>query len=733
MKSIFTALFLVLSLTVLSQTPQIDSLKKRLQANRDQDTSRAFDLNELAWQYLDYSIDSSAVYARRALGISSKISYINGIAEAKNTLGITYRFRNQPHEAIRLYREVIDLRQRNNQKDRLAGTYSNLAAVYFDNREYALALQNFQKGYDNAVHYGQEDKQLVLLNNIGLTYQAIGLYEQALESFRKGLEMNKKQDDELTEALLYQNISLIYDERQMYRESVEYNLHAYKILKKKKQLRNLSLVVHNLTIVTREYGDLAATKRYLLEMENIAKELNDDDYYSLLAQTKANYCLATNSYADALTEVEKALSYMSNTPDDIRYSKLMILKSQALRFLRRFDEALIYAEKALQIVQRMEARDDGAYMNLYELYKSDGDFKKALFYFEKAAEVRERVSSDKVDNQIAALNSLNKLDLKDKQIELGKKEHQRIQMEKGQQFIQLVASIIIGMLILILLIFSRRAYRAKQKAHEQLDEQKQEIERQKAFVEEKQTEILGSIHYAKRIQSTLLANESLIQKYIPESFISFCPKDIVSGDFYWATERNNCFYLAVCDSTGHGVPGAFMSLLNISFLNEAINEKAIREPHEILNHVRDKLITSISQDGARDGMEGVLLCFDLDLNTITYAASYNKPILVSKGKAQEFPTDKIPIGKGERADSFTLYHLPRVPGSMIYLYTDGYADQFGGPSGKKFKHRQLEELLVQNADQPIEEQHKQLDIAFKTWQNTLEQVDDVTVMGIRIS
>jgi serine phosphatase RsbU (regulator of sigma subunit) len=323
--------------------------------------------------------------------------------------------------------------------------------------------------------------------------------------------------------------------------------------------------------------------------------------------------------------------------------------------------------------------------------------------------------------------------LKDKQIELTNKEKEKIETENKRVFVQLVASAVIGLLVLVLLLFSVRAYRIKRRDNVLLNEQKHEIEVQKFVIEEKQTEILDSIHYAKRIQATLLAQESVIRRHLPECFIFFRPKDIVSGDFYWATERDNRFYLAICDSTGHGVPGAFMSLLNISFLSEAINDRNIREPHDVLNHVRRRLIESISQDGAQDGMDGVLLCFDRQANTVTYAASHNRPVMVDNGMLEEFPADKMPVGKGERTDSFTLHTIPVVPGAMLYLYTDGYADQFGGEKGKKFKYRQLEELLTANARRPVQTQQALLEQTFEAWKGALEQVDDVTVVGIRFN
>ena len=260
---------------------------------------------------------------------------------------------------------------------------------------------------------------------------------------------------------------------------------------------------------------------------------------------------------------------------------------------------------------------------------------------------------------------------------------------------------------------------------------------QKKQIEERSKEITDSINYAKRIQYTLLAHGEFLKNNLPEHFILFKPKDIVSGDFYWATRtsprgggREGAFYLAVCDSTGHGVPGAFMSLLNISFLNEAISEKNIVNPNEVFNYVRKRLITTISQEGGQDGMDGILCC--IDNGKITYAGANNAPVLVRNDQLIEQPADKMPIGKGESTSDFNLYSIEVNKGDLLYLFTDGFADQFGGPKGKKYKYKQLEEKLKSISNLPLSEQKSILERSFNDWKGELEQVDDVLVIGIRI-
>jgi ligand-binding sensor domain-containing protein/serine phosphatase RsbU (regulator of sigma subunit) len=290
----------------------------------------------------------------------------------------------------------------------------------------------------------------------------------------------------------------------------------------------------------------------------------------------------------------------------------------------------------------------------------------------------------------------------------------------------------------------------------QLRQEKEKVEMKNAIIGQKQQEILDSINYAKQIQYSLLAHEDLLRENLPEHFVLFRPKDIVSGDFYWATKKGDDFYMAVCDSTGHGIPGAFMSLLNISFLNEAINEKNIHEPHKVLDHVRSRLIQNMQ---GKDGMDGVLLRFEK--NRITYASGHNKPVLIRKSGIAELATDKMPVGQGERMSPFTLHTIEAEKGDMLYIFTDGYADQFGltdearakaeaitrsGSAGveeisaaralllkgKKFKYKQLHELLLKIAHHPASQQGIELDQALERWKGSLEQVDDVCIIGVRL-
>jgi serine phosphatase RsbU (regulator of sigma subunit) len=294
----------------------------------------------------------------------------------------------------------------------------------------------------------------------------------------------------------------------------------------------------------------------------------------------------------------------------------------------------------------------------------------------------------------------------------------------------------VGLLLYsVILIFRFRNKQLIQR-QEQLEvtvkERTSEIEQQKTLIEEKQKEIVDSINYARRIQYALLAHEDFLKQELPEHFVFFHPKDIVSGDFYWATVSEERVYLAVCDSTGHGVPGAFMSLLSIGFLTEAINEKKIINPNEVFNFVRKRLIENISREGQKDGFDGILICIDKGRKRLTYAAANNVPVLVREGVMLELKSDRMPVGVHERSEPFQNFEVEIMAGDILYLYTDGYADQFGGPRGKKFKYRPMNQLLLDISTKSFTEQKETLSKRFEDWKGPLEQIDDVCVLGLRL-
>jgi len=287
-----------------------------------------------------------------------------------------------------------------------------------------------------------------------------------------------------------------------------------------------------------------------------------------------------------------------------------------------------------------------------------------------------------------------------------------------------------------------------QKLLEEIRGKNTELEEQKNYIEKIHREISDSINYASRIQAVLLPDSSILKDYFKDYFILFKPRNVVSGDFYWFSAADNKIIFCLADCTGHGVPGAFMSMLGISFLRELITRGQLSEPSEILNKLRDEIINALKQRGRQsDQKDGM----DLSLFTLEITTPYNKPDksfelqwagannpcwIVKNDNLRELVPDRMPVGIHHLMDRFQTIRIHLEKGDKIYLTTDGYRDQFGGPSSKKFMSRQLKELIIGISDKPMAEQKSLLENKIEEWRTGFgtehEQTDDITLVGLEI-
>ena len=271
-----------------------------------------------------------------------------------------------------------------------------------------------------------------------------------------------------------------------------------------------------------------------------------------------------------------------------------------------------------------------------------------------------------------------------------------------------------------------------------IHKEKERINELKLEIEQKHQEIVDSVNYAQRIQRALLPSQKFLNDELPEHFILFIPKDIVSGDFYWASKLyDNGFALVTADSTGHGVPGAIMSILNISCLNEAIHSHHLVLPNEILDYTRKRIMEHMlndgSEEGGKDGMDAVICNYDFTHMKLQFSAANNPLWLVRNNELLEFKPDKMPVGKamGE-IKPFRLQEVELMKGDLVISLTDGFADQFGGENGKKFMYKPLKELILEMNQLPMEQIRERLKLRFEAWKGNTEQVDDVLMIGVRI-
>lgn len=269
-----------------------------------------------------------------------------------------------------------------------------------------------------------------------------------------------------------------------------------------------------------------------------------------------------------------------------------------------------------------------------------------------------------------------------------------------------------------------------------IHKEKERVEEIKKIIEIKHQEVTDSIHYAKRIQQAILTSDEYWNTISKENFVYFLPKDVVSGDFYWAyhSEETNTSIWAAADCTGHGVPGAFMSMIGNAFLNEIVIENKVEEPDKILNKMREKILQSLGgHEGQKDGMDIALCAWNKNENKITFSGANNPIYILNEDSFEEVKGDKQPVGLHSIMNPFTLHEINAKKGDTIVIFSDGYADQFGGERGKKYKYKTFKQFLQKNITLSMKEQHDALNQEFLRWKGSLEQIDDVVVVGIKIT
>ena len=333
-----------------------------------------------------------------------------------------------------------------------------------------------------------------------------------------------------------------------------------------------------------------------------------------------------------------------------------------------------------------------------------------------------------IEKQKEAIN-IGKEDLVRQNEEIDKQKivlgNQVVQIENQRNLLLIFIAVVL--IISLLLYFAIRNFRQKKSAMA-------EVLIQKELIEEKHLEIQDSISYAKRIQTAILPPSKLFKYHIPNSFVLYLPKDVVAGDFYWMEVVKNKVLFAAADCTGHGVPGAMVSVICNNGLNRSVREFGLTKPGLILDKTREIIIQEFakSEEEVKDGMD-IAMC-SLEGNTLEFAGAHNPLWIIRSGanEVEEIKADNQPIGQFEHIKPFRTQQVNLEKGDSIYIFSDGFADQFGGKKGKKFKTANFKQLLISIQDKPIEK-HEQLIIeAFENWKGNLEQLDDVCIIGLRI-
>ncbi len=746
LKSVILFLLLTLALFAKGQNSKNDSLKHRISFLKKQpasylrDTSLSRTLNLYAKSFGYTFPDTAIIISSEALEVSKRVNWSLGIGISYHQLGMFMgnkgNFKGgltRFDSALKIWSKEelsLDTITKKLAKKNKAKTLMSIGIAYDNMGNYPQALDYYLNALDYNEKANNKGGQATVYGNIGLVYSNLKKYNTAIDFHKKALVIDSTINNNVGVARHLGNIAIVYNDLKNYTVAIDYYFRALKLKEEYSDEREVAYTLGNI-------GNTFATLAELNNDKSLYSKALDYDNRALQILQKIG---DENGIARNLGNIGIINNKQNNNIEAKKYLlKALVLCDKTGMLHEKMDFEIILSDAYLKMGNYKES------LAHYKLYAASRD---SIFNIEKSNEITSKqltydFEKNKIKQQIR--NNADKEKIKAVAVETEKKQN------------SIIISVIIILIIVVIFsvfLYSRFKITKKQKNIIELKEKETQqqnaiITTQKLLVEEKHREITDSINYAERIQRSFLATKELLDENLKEYFVFFKPKDVVSGDFYWSAKLSNGnFALATADSTGHGVPGAIMSLLNVTSLEKAIEHYT--NPADILNHTRQTIIERLKKDGSeeggKDGMDCSLLAFDFSKNQLLIAAA-NNPIWIIRSNSPfevgvrrkgdfeliEIKPDKMPVGKSDKQDqSFATHTLKLQKGDTIYTLTDGFPDQFGGPNGKKFMNKKLKELLLANVHLPISKQKELLDEVFKNWVGDLEQVDDVTIIGIKV-
>jgi tetratricopeptide (TPR) repeat protein len=719
----FCLLFILVRVFTASSQSKADSL---LRLREPTDTSAINAMLDLSEAYAGRNPDTSLFLGRRALSsarrIKNKILELYGCTQ----VGHCYSAISQFDSSLSYHQKALALGLALNRKRQIASSLHNIGKSYQYLDEYEKAISYYYRALKINEEQNNQLWKSYNLIGIGGVYNFMGKDEKAIDSYRKALSILEKIKDEQGVAYCLNNIGLMYNRLENYREAIGFLEKAYML---NTRLGNEQIAATNL-------GNLGVS------------------WYNL-----EDYNKALQYYSDAMAIAQK-------TQD--RESVAIYLNNMANVFskLKRFDKALHFGERSLALATELKIKHQAktSLLSLILFNRTIKNFEKASNYQLELKDLLDSLYTDNENRTILEIETKYQTEKREKE-NLLLRQQQEIASEKEKK--QRVISIsITGGLIVVIFFAIFIANRLKIS-----NRQKKTIEHQKHLVDEKQKEILDSIKYAKRLQEAILPPVGFVNEHLPENFIFYQPKDIVAGDFYWMecvsselgvrgshsgagspagepgslsqhpTPNSEQILLAAADCTGHGVPGAMVSVVCSTALNRSVHEFGLTDPGKILDKTRELVLETFSRSDTdvQDGMDISLISIQKRESQnskgeiiVRWSGANNPLWYLQGGVMKDIAPNKQSIGKTERPLPFTTHTVELRKGDILYLFTDGYADQFGGPKGKKFKYKSLKELLYRANDLPMKEQKEVLYNTLSTWKGELEQVDDICVIGVRV-
>lgn len=716
----------------------IDSLETELKQvnqnkaenNSQNDLTRARISNEIGRYCLKINeYDKAIKNSRIAVLILDKLAALNNakikreveveLANSNNNIGGVFSKRGNYFPAIDHFEKARRLAEAAGSNIHLAKSFENMGYCYGRLSEYVKALDVHLKALN--VYENLRDK-----NGIARSYYNMGAIFLTQLNLPKSIEENTKAlkiRDELfladsndienntARASIYNNLGNTYWAMKEFDKAMSYHQKALSIRSRLGYIEQVGFCYNNMGLV------LASQKKFkeALEMHLKAKAINEQE---------------GNTYRMMGNDINIANTYISEFPT---------LKVQDKNLLRSRTEKIL--KNALKV--GFELHDklliDEAYDNLTALYTTLGDYDEALKNYKLFISYKDTIQSQEATKKTVQAEMKYEFDRKEVKAKLEQEKKDAIALEENRKQMIIRNSFIAGFVLMLLLaVFIFRSYRQKQKAHEIISAQKLEMEKQKNIAEQKQLQILDSINYAKRIQESILIPEADIKRQLPSTFVLYIPKDIVSGDFYWCAEVGESqMLMVVADCTGHGVPGAFLSMVASTLLNEIVNHNKISDPARVMKELAKGLsATLVSKE--KENMEGmdVSICkIDRKNKSVLFAGANQSLYFVIGQDLKRIEPQVSSINGIFGISEFHVVESIEVgfkEETCVFLTTDGYSDQLGELSGKKLMNSNFEKILNKVSKLSAEEQKQILNEEFAKWKGNLKQTDDVLVIGFKI-
>ena len=630
--------------------------------------------------------------------------------------------------------------------------YNLAGAICFSIGNYAEAI----KQYNNRLIISQQEKDtsatLQGYFNISLVYNTKGDYLKAIEINYKALDLAEKTKDTINLMAVFEGLGAAYYQLNETERAIQFLNKAYRFsIIKKEEYEQAGILIDIGNIYQKQAENYRAIYYYDKAIELTTKN-GDKRRLSISTSNKAKSLMTVKRYNTALMLFDRALK----TNLEINYTKgisdVLANKSECFLEMKKYSEAEKLALQSRDISVKINAPKEEytCYRLLEKIYEAMNNNEKAYANYKLFISLRDSVDDNA---EVKAISGIEYNYEKEKAVrEQTFKDAEAAAELKKQKLIRNIV-LLVGTLMMFLLVFILTIYAQTQKANRKISEQNK-------IIEQKSESILDSINYSKSIQQAILTPDEEIKKLLPDSFVLYKPKDIVSGDFYFIesviSNEAPISAVALADCTGHGVPGALMSLMGYNILKQALKQKEINGPGDALDYLNKELHSFLRQNQKEehvlDGMDIAFCAIDYHKKQIVFSGANNPLWILSKNKnlcdvsgnkipvssnngenyLYEVKAMKQPIGFTENPKPFTQHIISLEKGDILYLFTDGFADQFGGPKGKKYKYKQLSELILNSTYLNLSEQKIILENSFENWKGELEQVDDVSMIGIRM-